>query len=129
MKVSLTLAASPDDCFRQFCDPKVTKHWLPELKRLKVVREDAHGRPSEVQYSLGESLTYALVYKYNVGKRTVRWVPSSGVMDGVSGFATFEPHDSCCTFTYSLDSRRGRAPWHANDVARAFAAWILKSAS
>lgn len=129
MKLELNLPADPDLCYRQFCDPKVTKLWLPDLKRLKVVREDAKGRPAEIQYSLGESLTYALVYKYADTQRTVRWVPSAGVMDGVSGYATFEKDGDGCAFTYSIDSRRGRTPWHAHDVAKAFRAFILKSAS
>ena len=34
-----------------------------------------------------------------------------------------------CLFTYSIDSLRGRAPLHAEEVAHAFAAWMLKSAS
>lgn len=129
MKVELPLSAAPDDCYRQFCDAAQTKHWLPGLKKLTVVRADDRGRPLEVRYSVGESLTYALVYAYDDAARQVRWVTSSGGMDGVSGFATFAPAGEGCLFTYSIDSLRGRAPLHAEEVAHAFAAWLLKSAS
>lgn len=128
VKVELVLRASPDVCYRQFCDAAVTRLWLPNLKKLKVVREEG-GRPLEVQYSVGASLTYALVYAYDDATRQVRWVTSSGGMDGVSGFASFGPHADGCAFSYSIDSRRGREPLHAEEVAHAFAAWMLKSAS
>lgn len=123
MKVELLLESSAVECYRQFCDPSSMRLWLPELKQLKVVRSDSSGRALEVQYSLGESLTYALVYAYDDAARKVRWVPSSGALDAVSGFASFEPEGSGCRFVYSLDSRRGREPEHAADVAEAFARW------
>lgn len=124
VKVELVLSASPDVCYRQFCDPAVTRLWLPGLKKLKVVREEG-GRPLEVQFSVGESLTYALVYAYDDAAKKVRWVTSSGGQDGVSGFATFAPDPKGCLFTYSIDSLRGRPELHAEDVAHAFAAFVL----
>ncbi len=124
MKVELTLPSNADDCYRQFCDTTLTRLWLPGLKQLKVVRSDEQGRAVEVAYSVGESLTYALVYAYDEAARKVRWVPSAGAQDGVSGFASFEPHANGCTFSYSIDSRRGRQPLHAEEVAHAFAGWM-----
>lgn len=124
MKVDLVLPATADDAYLQFCDTTLTRLWLPGLKALKVVRTDAQGRALEVRYSVGESLTYALVYAYDDDAKKVRWVPSSGGMDGVSGFATFEPHADGCSFSYSIDSRRGRQPLHAEEVAHAFAGWM-----
>ena len=124
MKVDLLLLATPEDSYRQFCDTTLTRLWLPGLKQLWVVRTDAQGRAIEVRYSVGESLTYALVYAYDDDTKKVRWVPSAGVMDGVSGFASFEAHPEGCSFTYSIDSRRGRQPLHAEEVAHAFAAWM-----
>jgi hypothetical protein len=54
----------------------------------------------------------------------VRWVPSAGLQDGVSGSASFDVVPEGCRFRYSLESLRGRAPTHETDVAQAFAAWI-----
>ncbi len=128
MKVDLLLPATADDAYRQFCDTTLTRLWLPGLKQLKVVRSDEKGRAVEVSYSVGESLTYALVYKYDDDAKKVRWVPSAGVMDGVSGTAAFEPHADGCSFSYSIDSRRGRQPLHAEEVAHAFAGWMASRA-
>ena len=124
MKVDLVLSSTPEDAYRQFCDTTLTRLWLPHLKQLKVVRTDAQGRAVEVRYSVGESLTYALVYAYDDEARKIRWVPSSGAMDAVSGFASFEPNAEGCSFSYSIESRRGRQPLHAEEVAHAFGAWM-----
>ncbi len=122
--VELILPAPADACYRQFCDPALIRLWLPGLKRLKVVRSDEHGRPLEITFTLNETLTYALVYAYDDAHHRVRWVPSAGVQDGVSGFAHFEPLPEGCTFRYSIDSQRGRAPEHLEKVAEAFANWV-----
>ncbi len=127
MKVDLVLPVAPADAYRQFCDPVSTRLWLPGLKQLKVVRTDEKGRAVEVRYSVGASLTYALVYNYDDAAMKVRWVTSSGGMDGVSGFATFSAQEGGCAFSYSIDSRRGREPLHAEEVAHAFAAWMAKT--
>lgn len=118
------LPASAEVCFSEFVDLKRARLWLPGLKRLQVVRSDAQGRPLEVSYEFGDVLSYALVYAYDDALRRVRWVPSVGVRDGVSGFASFEPSGEGCVFRYSLESFRGRADTHEHDVARAFEAWI-----
>jgi hypothetical protein len=127
MMVELQLPAPVDVCYRQFCDVAAMRLWLPDLKKLKVVRSDVQGRPLEVTFSVGETLTYALVYAYDDDTHKVRWVPSAGVRDGVSGFAQFEAQGDGCRFTYSLDSQRGRGPGHPESVAEAFVEWIRKS--
>lgn len=118
------LPASPQVCFQAFCDLRSARLWLPGLRKARVVRSDAQGRPIEVSYEFGESLSYALVYAYDDAAHHVRWVPSVGVRDGVSGFASFEPEGEGCRFRYSLESLRGRAPTHEADVAEAFCGWI-----
>ena len=125
--VELILPVAADDAYRQFCDVSLTRLWLPGLKKLKLVRSDERGRAREVSYSLGETLTYALVYAYDDDARRVRWVTSAGVQDGVSGFAAFEPDPEGCKFSYSIDSQRGRAPGHLESVADAFAQWVRRS--
>src|SRR6185369_12544515 len=110
--IELLISASPQRCFEAFCDLQAARHWVPGLKKLRVVRADAKGRPLEVEYEFGDSLSYALVYAYEDARRQVRWVPSAGVRDGVSGFAVFEAHEEGCRFRYSLESVRGRASEH-----------------
>ena len=126
--IELLINATPDACYRAFCDLQSARHWVPGLKKLRIVRSDPKGRPLEVTYEVGESLSYALVYAYEDTKRQVRWVPSAGVLDAVSGWATFEPHgDAGCRFRYSLDSLKGRDQPHPRDVAEAFANWMSKA--
>ena len=79
------LPLSPAACFAEFNDLKVARLWLPGLKKAQVVRSDGQGRPLEVSYEFGESLSYALVYAYDDAALRVRWVPSAGVRDGVAG--------------------------------------------
>ncbi|MHB8876744.1 MAG: SRPBCC family protein [Myxococcaceae bacterium] len=123
MKLELLLPKSPEVCYRAFCDVGSSRRWVPGLKMVRLVRSDTEGRAVEVSYERS-SLTYALVYAYDAAARKVRWVPSAGVADGVSGWAEFAPHPQGCLFTYVLDSQRGRAPEHHGQVARAFAAWV-----
>ena len=120
------LSIAPAACFAEFNDLKIARLWLPGLKKAQVVRSDAKGRPLEVSYEFGESLSYALVYAYDDATLRVRWVPSAGVRDGVSGFASFESSTKGCLFRYSLESFRGRGDSHERDVGEAFAGWISK---
>jgi hypothetical protein len=118
------LPATPAACFAEFIDLRSARLWLPGLKKARVVRSDGQGRPLEVSYEFGDILSYALVYAYDDAQLRVRWVPSAGLQDGVSGSASFDAAPGGCAFRYSLESLRGRAPTHEADVAQAFAAWM-----
>lgn len=118
------LPASPATCFSEFTDLRTARLWLPGLKKAKVVRTDERGRPLEVSYEFGEILSYALVYAYDDAAKRVTWVPSAGLLDAVSGSASFEPAPEGCRFRYALESQRGRSPTHEADVAEAFTRWI-----
>ncbi|MFO0599899.1 MAG: hypothetical protein U0228_31610 [Myxococcaceae bacterium] len=120
----VTLPVPAKKCFDEFVDLRTARLWLPGLKRARVVRTDAGGRPLEVFYEFGEQLAYALVYAYDDTAKKVRWVPSSGVRDGVSGSASFEEVPAGCRFTYTLDSLRGREADHETQVAQAFVNWV-----
>lgn len=118
------LPAPAATCFSEFIDLRTARLWLPGLKKARVVRSDAQGRPLEVSYEFGDVLSYALVYAYDDAQRRVRWVPSAGVRDAVSGWATFEDTPQGCRFVYHLESVRGRSPQHEQEVAQAFVQWI-----
>ena len=123
------LPLSPAACFTEFIDLESARLWLPGLKKMRVVRSDGRGRPVEVSYEFGEVLSYALVYHYDEALHRVRWVPSAGLQDGVSGSASFDAEGEGCRFRYSLDSFRGRAKTHESDVAEAFALWMRRRAA
>ena len=118
------LPATPAACFAEFIDLRSARLWLPGLKKARVARSDEQGRPLEVSYEFGDILSYALVYAYDDAQLRVRWVPSAGLQDGVSGSASFDAAPEGCMFRYSLESLRGRAPTHEADVAQALAAWM-----
>lgn len=118
------LPISPAACFAEFIDLRSARLWLPGLRKARVVRTDAAGRPLEVSYEFGDVLSYALVYAYDEQARQVRWVPSVGVRDAVSGHASFDEAPGGCRFRYRLDSLRGRPSSHEQDVAEAFVRWI-----
>lgn len=120
------IPGSAQRAFDEFVDLKVARLWLPGLKRARLVRSDDNGRPLEVFYEFGESLSYALVYAYDDAAKKVRWVPSSGVRDAVSGMASFEDTPQGCRFTYALESLK-REEGHEREVAAAFVAWMNKA--
>ncbi|MBL8918154.1 MAG: hypothetical protein JNJ54_04800 [Myxococcaceae bacterium] len=120
------LPVSPAVAFTAFCDVAAQRRWVPGLKKVKVVRTDAAGRGLEVFYEFGESLAYALVYAWDDVHHKARWVPSSGVRDGVSGSVWFEPTQTGCVMHYHLEALKGRPPEHERDVMRAFADWLTR---
>lgn len=114
------LKVSAPEAYRAFCDVVQQRRWVPGVKKVKVVRADASGRPLEVFYEFGESLAYALVFAWDDAGLKSRWVPSSGVRDGVSGSVWFEAAPTGCVMHYQLDALKERGPAHEGDVVRAF---------
>ena len=124
---SFELPKSADHCYRAFCDISLMKLWVPELKLVRVVRKDEKERPIEVYYEAGARHSYALVYAFDDANLKVRWVPSAGVRDGVSGRASFQQLQNGCHFVYALDGLRPGLEEHETEVATAFAQWIIDS--
>lgn len=120
----LELGVDPTVAYRAFCEIDRQRLWVPGLKKVKVVRSDAQGRPIEVFYEFGESLSYALVYVWDDAQLKARWVPSSGVRDGVSGSVWFEKAASGCVMHYQLEALKGRPADHERAVVRGFEAWL-----
>lgn len=123
MEVEL-LEADAAHAYRAFGDVERQRLWVPGLKRVKVVRVDETGRPLEVFYEFGDSLAYALVYAWDDRQLKARWVPSSGVHDGVSGNVWFERLATGCRMHYQLDALKGRPPNHEQEVVRGFRGWL-----
>ncbi|MBE2253409.1 MAG: hypothetical protein IAE78_28025 [Myxococcus sp.] len=123
MEVQLLKASAPD-AYRAFSDVAQQRRWVPGVKKVKVVRSDEKGRALEVFYEFGESLAYALVYAWDDAALKVRWVPSSGVRDGVSGSVWFEAAPEGCVMHYQLEALKGRSPEHEHDVVQAFVGFL-----
>lgn len=122
--ITLSLSCSAAHAYRAFCDVGQARLWVPGLRRARVVRTDAEGHALEVAYEYGDALSYALVYHYDDAGHRLRWVPSAGALDGLSGQAGFVADGEGCRFTLELHAVRGRAPGHEAEVAQAFAAWL-----
>lgn len=118
------LTVPAPEAFAAFTDVAQQRRWVPGLKRVKVVRTDASGRPLEAFYEFGESLAYALVYAWDDAALKARWVPSSGIRDGVSGSVWFEPAAQGCVMHYHLDGLKGRSPTHEREVVQGFVEFL-----
>ncbi|MCA2980547.1 MAG: hypothetical protein INH41_18790 [Myxococcaceae bacterium] len=118
------LPVSAAEAFRAFTDVGQQRRWVPGVKKVKVVRTDERGRALEVFYEFGETLAYALVFHWDDAALKARWVPSSGVRDGVSGSASFVATASGCELHYHLEALKGRPEGHEREVVVAFAGWL-----
>jgi hypothetical protein len=100
---------SPDACWRVLVDASLMTAWVPGLRRANVVATDDAGRPREILFEFSTSLTYSLIYTYDVAAREVRWEPRSGARDAVRGFARLDPSDDGTKLTYGLEQGGGRS--------------------
>jgi polyketide cyclase/dehydrase/lipid transport protein len=131
-RVTATIAASPERCWRTFTDPSLLKAWVPGLKRARVVRRDDDGRPLEIAFEFGETLTYSLVYTYEPDARSVRWSPRAGKRDAVEGSVRFDADGDGCLMTYELETSaatlpRERSVEDAERTVAAFVAFLARS--
>lgn len=101
---------------------------MPGLRRASVVTETA-GLPAEVHFEFSTSLTYTLVYRYELETHEVRWEPRLGARDAVRGSARLEATATGTRMTYTLEQGAGRTTGdlvlggpHA--IVDAFVRWI-----
>ena len=127
--VSASIHRSPDACWRVLVDPKLLPHWVPGLRRATVVAVGADGLPAEIHFEYSTSLTYSLVYRYDVAARELRFEPRLGKRDGVRGFARIEATEHGAELHYGLEVGDGRSPadralGDAEATVAAFAGWM-----
>lgn len=133
VSVTCSIPRSPDACWRVLIDVEQLEAWVPGLRRARVVSTGTDGLPAEVVFEYSTSLTYSLVYTYDVASRVVRWEPRTGKRDGVRGFARIEAADGGTLLTYALEQGGGRtaADLELGDtetLIAAFARWMLRAA-
>jgi hypothetical protein len=129
--VEVFVAAPPERCFAIFCDARDLPRWVPGLRRARIVRSRPDGLPLEVVFEFGKTLTYSIVYDYDLAARRVTWQPGLGRRDAVSGWAEFVPEGAGCRMRYSVaptgDEREAQAA-NADRLVAAFVRWVtLKS--
>src|SRR5213075_2102676 len=98
----------PDACWRVLVDASLLTGWVPGLRRANVIALDDAGLPREIHFEFSTSLTYSLVYTYDVAAYEVRWEPRLGGRDAVRGFARLESFDEGTRITYGLEPGGGR---------------------
>ena len=107
--VETYIACAPDVCWRALIDASLLAAWVPGLRRARVIELDDSGRAHEVLFEFSTSLTYSLVYSYDVATRELRWEPRMGKRDAVRGYARLVACDTGTRMTYALEQGAGRS--------------------
>jgi hypothetical protein len=100
----------PEVCWRVLADATTFTGWVPGLRRARVIASHPDGLPAEIQFEYSSSLTYSLIYTYDVAALEMRWEPRLGKRDGVRGFARVEAFGDGCRLTYGFEPGDGRSP-------------------
>ena len=123
------ISRSPAQCWRALADASLLAAWVPGLRRARVIELDASGFAREVLFEFSTSLSYSLVYTYDVDALELHWEPRIGKRDAVRGFARFESCDGGTKMTYAIEQGAGRnasnlAVGDPEAVLVAFARWV-----
>jgi hypothetical protein len=105
----LVIARSPATCWQAFTDVSLLVAWVPGLRRAEVVARWPDGMAREASFELS-SMTYSLVYDYDLGALEVTWIPRTGARDAVRGYARFDACDGGTLMTYALELGAARKP-------------------
>jgi hypothetical protein len=105
----MVIARSPETCWQSFVDVTLLVAWVPGLRRALVISRHPDGLAREASFELA-SMSYSLVYDYDVISREVTWTPRTGARDAVRGFARFDACDGGTLMTYGLELGPGRKP-------------------
>jgi ribosome-associated toxin RatA of RatAB toxin-antitoxin module len=95
---SVTIAASPEQCFAVVTDFERYPEWAKDVKEATVNARDPEGRATEVEFrtsALGRSTHYVLSYDYTAAPAAMSWRMIRGdIMRSIDGAYTFEPSRS-----------------------------------
>lgn len=127
--VTAYIRRSPEDCWHVLVDPKRLTRWVPGLRRAVVIASGPYNLPAEIHFEFSASLTYTLVYTYDLAAREMRFEPRLGKGDGVRGFARVAASDDGTRLEYGLEVGEARSPADRelsdlDALVAAFARWM-----
>jgi hypothetical protein len=127
--VTAYIKRTPEACWRVIVDPALLTHWVPGLRRAIVISLGPFNLPAEIHFEFSTSLTYTLVYTYDLAAREMRFEPRLGKRDGVRGYVRIDAFDEGTRLEYGLEigDARSVADRELGDVealVASFAKWM-----
>lgn len=107
--VTAHVARSPEACWRVMVDPALLTQWVPGLRRAVVISLGPFQLPAEIHFEFSASLTYTLVYTYDLAAREMRFEPRLGKREGVRGYVRIDAVDDGARIEYGLEEGEGRS--------------------
>lgn len=118
--VTAFVAREVNACWSVFTDIAQLTSWVPGLRSAEILTME-RGMPAEIHFEYG-AFAYTLIYSYDRAHREVRWQPKLGKLEGVTGFARFEPEGTGTKLTYGLEPGASRTgPLDLQPLVAAFA--------
>ena len=102
----IVIDAPPERCFEVALDFDRYPEWAADIKDVKVLDRDEHGRGTRVSYraaAMGRSAHYTLAYEYRDDPLSMQWVLEEGdIMRQLDGEYRFEAANGATEVTYEL---------------------------
>src|SRR5579875_1049241 len=97
----MVVAAPPERCFAVVADVERYPEWVADVKDVRVLERDVHGRPSVVSFragAFGRSAHYVLEYDYSKAPHELTWSQRDGdITRSLDGRYEFAPTDDQST--------------------------------
>ena len=108
----IRMSASADRCFQVAVDFESYPKWARDVKSVRVLDTDEHGRGTRVEFragALGKSIRYVLAYDYELAPKVFSWRLVEGEMlRRLDGTYRFEPESEDSTRVhYDLEVEMG----------------------
>jgi ribosome-associated toxin RatA of RatAB toxin-antitoxin module len=102
----LMVRAALERCFEIATDFDRYPEWASDIKEVRVVERDEHGRGTRVAFrtaAFGRSTSYTLAYNYENAPREISWVEETGDLTSrLDGAYTFEPSGDETEVSFNL---------------------------
>jgi carbon monoxide dehydrogenase subunit G len=102
----IDIDATPEEVMKVITAFSAYPKWAKGVKKAKIEKKDAQGRPSEVSMEAGQmgfNATYTLTYKYKAKNGGLSWTTAKaqGVVKDIKGEYVLKEKDDATHVTYS----------------------------